>query len=217
LTDATVVMPAKEGTRPCAPAQAVPRGYAAALWVLLSLFVLRVAGQALVAFLDVKFLPPMEAWYSGLLPYRWLLPSQLLIIALYGKICVDFSRGRGFSVIPRRRLGQGVLVVAGLYLGVMIVRYAVRMSLYPQERWTGGSIPTFFHWVLAAFLLLFGLYHWVRIRELQDFGHRPPPISWRSRTLWSVGVLIALGVMLWTGYQLAPLPRPELETILQSK
>ncbi len=61
MTDATVVMPAKEGTRPHAPAQAVPRGYAAALWVLLSLFVLRVVGQALVAFLDVKFLPSMEA------------------------------------------------------------------------------------------------------------------------------------------------------------
>lgn len=31
MTDGAVVMPAKEGTRPHAPAQAVPRGYSAPL------------------------------------------------------------------------------------------------------------------------------------------------------------------------------------------
>jgi len=34
------------------------------LWALLGLFVLRVLGQALVAFGDVQFLPPMQAWSS---------------------------------------------------------------------------------------------------------------------------------------------------------
>ena len=51
LTDGAIVMPAPEDTRRHPPARAVPRGYAAALWVLLSLFVVRVVGQALVAFL----------------------------------------------------------------------------------------------------------------------------------------------------------------------
>jgi hypothetical protein len=37
------------------------------------------------------------------------------------------------------------------------------MVLYSQERWTGGSIPTFFHWVLAGFLLVLGTYHWRRV------------------------------------------------------
>ena len=46
-----------------------------------------------------------------------------------------------------------------MYLCVIIVRYAVRMSLYPLERWTGGSIPIFFHWVLAAYLLVLGFHH----------------------------------------------------------
>ena len=210
-------MPAKEGTCPNAPAQTVPRGYAAALWVLLSLFVLRVVGQALVAFLDVKILPPMEEWYSGLLPYPWLLPSQFLIILLYSKVCIDFTRGNGFSVVPRRSFGLGFLAFGSVYFGVMVARYVIRMSLYPHERWTGGSIPTFFHWVLAAYLLVFGTYHWVRVRESQDYAHRPPPISRRSRALWSIGVLTAIGVILWMGYQLAPLPRPGLETILQSE
>ena len=36
----------------------------------------------------------------------------------------------------------------------MIIRYVIRMSLYPHERWTGGLVPIFFHWVLAWFLLI---------------------------------------------------------------
>ncbi len=56
------------------------------MWLLLGLFVLRVVGQALVAFLDVEFLPPMEAWYSGLMPYEVLLPSQIVIVAVMAKI-----------------------------------------------------------------------------------------------------------------------------------
>jgi len=38
----------------------------------------------------------MEAWYSGLMPYPYLLPSQLALIAVMAKICLNFSRGRGF-------------------------------------------------------------------------------------------------------------------------
>ena len=60
------------------PGLAKPRRLAPVLWVLLGLFVLRVVGQALVAFLGVWFLPPMQAWYSGLLPYTYLLPAQLI-------------------------------------------------------------------------------------------------------------------------------------------
>jgi hypothetical protein len=68
--------------------------------VLFALFILRVAGQALVAFLDVRFLPPMERWYSGLIPYPYLLASQILIIALMARVCLDFTRGRGFFFEP---------------------------------------------------------------------------------------------------------------------
>jgi hypothetical protein len=56
---------------------------AGVLWLLLALFVLRVLGQALVAFFNVGFLPPMPAWYSGLMPYEYLLPSQLGFGYLY--------------------------------------------------------------------------------------------------------------------------------------
>ena len=38
------------------------------LWLLLAGFVGRVAGQMLVAFWGVAWLPPMSEWMSGLMP-----------------------------------------------------------------------------------------------------------------------------------------------------
>jgi hypothetical protein len=43
---------------------------------LLALLVMRVDGHFLVTFYGVTFLPRTDAWYSGLLPYPILLPSE---------------------------------------------------------------------------------------------------------------------------------------------
>jgi len=141
-----------------------PQRLAPLLWALLALFVLRVTGQALVAFLDVDFLPPMQVWYSGLLPYEYLLPSQVAIIVLMTKICLEFTRGRGFFVEPGRFFSVYWLYFGYLYLAIMIARYPIQMALHPEARWFGGTIPIFFHWVLAAFVISVGLYHRRRLR-----------------------------------------------------
>lgn len=125
------------------------------LWALLALFALRVTGQALVAFFGVGFLPPMEAWYSGLLPYEVLLPSQLLLIALMSKICLDFTRGRGVFFAPKRFFATVWLWFGTLYLAAMIAR-----ALFLWDR----PIPIVFHWVLAAFVISVGLSHRRRLR-----------------------------------------------------
>ena len=125
------------------------------LWTLLALFVLRVAGQALVAFLGVTWLPPMERWYSGLVPYALLLPCQILIIALMAAICVDFTRGRGLFVQPRRFFAVPWLWFGWIYLAVMLLRWPVQSQWRPD----GPVIPIFFHWVLAAFVISVGLWH----------------------------------------------------------
>ncbi len=135
------------------------------LCVLLLIFILRVIGQMLVALGWRGFLPPMEEWYSGLIPYPWLVASQIVIIILYGKVCLDFSRGEGYFATPRRHLGKGLLIFGSLYLGVMILRYILRMTLQPEARWFGGAIPIFLHWVLATFLLLVGNFHWKHSRR----------------------------------------------------
>jgi hypothetical protein len=123
---------------------------------LLALFVLRVAGQALVAFLDVTFLPPMDAWYSGLMPYEYLLPSQILLIALMTKICLDFSRRRGFFFEPNKLLATAWLWFGYAYLAAMIARAVLLWD---------HAIPIVFHWVLAVFVITVGLSHRRRLRR----------------------------------------------------
>jgi hypothetical protein len=125
------------------------------LWLLLGLFVLRVLGQALVAFLDVEFLPPMQAWYSGLMPYEVLLPAQIVIIVVMAKISLDFTRRRGFFFEPNRFFATAWLWFGWVYLAAMIAR-AVLLWDHP--------IPIVFHWVLAAFVITVGLSHRRRLR-----------------------------------------------------
>ncbi|MDP3775496.1 MAG: hypothetical protein Q8Q85_14650 [Gemmatimonadales bacterium] len=139
------------------------RRYAPVLWTLLALFCLRVLGQVLVVFFNVRWLPPMKEWYSGLLPYPLLLPAQILIIALFAKICTDFSRGRGFFVEPRPFFARYVLGFGYGYLAVMVLRYPMRMYLHPEARWFGQAIPIFFHWILATHIILVGRYHRARL------------------------------------------------------
>jgi hypothetical protein len=126
------------------------------LWGLFALFILRVVGQALVVFLDVGWLPPMAAWYSGLMPYEYLLPSQILIIALMLKICLDFTRGRGWFYEPKRVLAVEWLWFGYAYLAAMIAR-AIFLWDHP--------IPIVFHWVLATFVIVVGRSHRSRLRR----------------------------------------------------
>ena len=131
------------------------------LAALTALFLLRVLGQMLVAYDSVSFLPSMPHWYSGLLPYPLLLPSQLLILTLQAIVCVQFARGGGMVVMPRRpRLGAVLIGIALVYASAMVVRYALTMTWYPERRWVGpGTIPSVFHVVLAAFIGTVGKYH----------------------------------------------------------
>lgn len=135
------------------------RRYFLLFGALLSLFCCRVLGQVLVAFYNVSFLPPMQEWQSGLLPYPVLLGCQIAIIALLGKVCFDFARRRGLFVTPNPKLGSVLNKFGSVYLGSMMLRYIIRMSMLPDERWFGGCIPIVFHCVLASFVLLLAYYH----------------------------------------------------------
>ncbi|HKE61249.1 MAG TPA: hypothetical protein VKB33_02185, partial [Nitrospira sp.] len=68
-------------------------------------------------------------------------------------------------VTSRAAFGRGVLVFGYVYLAAMIFRYIISMSLHPEARWFGGTIPIFFHWVLATFIITFGQYHRTRLRD----------------------------------------------------
>lgn len=133
------------------------------LWALLGLFCLRVIGQLVAVLFEPPFLPPMAEWYSGLVPYPILLPIQIAIIIIFVVTCVHVGRGSGFFAASRPMFRRGVLYFGVLYLAAMGVRYVIRMAVYPDERWLGGTIPIFFHWVLAGFIILFAVHHRRRI------------------------------------------------------
>lgn len=135
-----------------------PRAYGVFLWLFTLLLLGRVLGQLLVATRAPAWLPPMDQWQSGLLPYPALLVSQTIVLALMTWIAVDFSRGAGFWVEPRPLLGPAALWWSYLYVAAMIIRYVIWMARRPDERWLGGTIPIVFHCVVAAFQWTFGTF-----------------------------------------------------------
>jgi len=133
--------------------------YSTYLWLFAVLLFGRVIGQLVVVVYKPRWLPPMEQWQSGLLPYPVLVVGQAVVLTLMVWISLDFSRGAGYWVEPRPRLGLAALWWSYLYFGAMILRYVIRMARRPDQRWTGGTIPIIFHCVVAAFQWTFGAYH----------------------------------------------------------
>ena len=132
----------------------------AILFVCIVLFALRVAGQVIVALYSPRWLPSMEHWYSGLMPYRYLLPAQLALLALMAVIAANVYGSVGFFAAN----GWGVLatplkLAAAVYFSAMVVRYVLTMALRPERRWFKRTIPIWFHMVLATALWTFGNYH----------------------------------------------------------
>lgn len=142
-------------------ASASTRRYGLLLAILTLAFLLRVIGQALVAFFGVGFLPAMEHWYSGLMPYPVLLPVQVVMLAVMAWIVIDVSRGSGWFARPSRRAGNWLRSISYVYFAAMVLRYVLTMSLHPELRWFGHTIPIWFHMVLAGFLYVYGRYHCV--------------------------------------------------------
>ena len=129
------------------------------LAVLSLLFLARVIGQLLVVLFQPTWLPPMAQWYSGLIPYPILLAIQVVMLLGMGAIVGQFLAGEGYLVTRRPILGQFGVPLSILYFSAMIVRYVIRMSRHPDQRWFGGTIPIIFHCVLAAYLFTLSFYH----------------------------------------------------------
>ena len=127
-----------------------PPAYVTMLWVLYGLFVMRVAGQVIVFLFAPRWLPPMSRWYSGLMPYRYLLPSQVAIMALMAAMIAPIARGAA----PTGVLAAVEVWASYLYAAGMVVRLAKWLRDPPDRR--GVFIPIVFHFVLAAFLFVHG-------------------------------------------------------------
>ena len=123
------------------------------LWSCIALFAARVIGQfeALVA--APAWLPDMDAWYSGLLPYPILLPVQIALLMLMSVVAWNRRVRTGRFATARPRLARLLRGLALLYFLLMALRLGFDIRDHGAEFWRAGAIPVAFHWVLALFLL----------------------------------------------------------------
>ena len=131
------------------------------LWLLLAAFVFRVAAQLLQWQIGLSFLPPFEAWQSGALPYGALLAAQVLIVLFLTRVAWSFSVG---TVTASSRSARLWLIPGGLYLAVMVTRLVLGQTLLAGHAWFDRPLPSTFHIVLASFMIVAGLYHYLNTR-----------------------------------------------------
>lgn len=126
------------------------------LWFCLALFTLRVVGQLLVYWFGLPFLPDFDTWYSGAISYHFLIVWQLIIIILMAVFAFRFSHN---LVIPKRRIGHLLTTIGIIYFIIMFVRLIIGLFGLNDHFWFNRPIPSFFHLVLAWYLIISGKYH----------------------------------------------------------
>jgi hypothetical protein len=124
-----------------------------ACWLL---FVVRVVVQWLQWVIGFDFFPHFDAWHSGALPYPWLLSSQILIIAVmaWAMWCIKHE-----CLSAQRRWGLVWTGLGWVYFAVMVVRLVLSFTWAAKGSWWHAPIPSFFHLVLATFVITIGRYH----------------------------------------------------------
>jgi hypothetical protein len=130
--------------------------HAAALVALLMLFFGRVAAQCVQWLWPTPLLPDFAAWQSGLLPYWLLLASQILILSAILHQIVRIWTGRAR---PKRRLGVVLLALGGVYMAVAALRLAAGVANLFELPFFQAKLPSLFHMVLAAVVLVLGDFH----------------------------------------------------------
>ena len=125
--------------------------HAGALGLLAVLFVGRVGIQLIQYFHALELLPTFEEWQSGVVPYWVLVVLQLAIVI--GQVRVVAAVRRGQRLLPSS-WRRPVAAVALVYLGVMVFRLVAGLTFANSGGWLGERLPTIFHLVLAAYLLV---------------------------------------------------------------
>ena len=132
------------------------RRNALALLILTVIFAFRVVAQLVQAWHPLRFLPPFEAWHSGALPYSWLVGTQVVIMAMCLRIVWKLLNN---TIIPSLRKGRLLSVFGCIYLLGMCIRLFLGTTVASEHNWFGAILPTVFHLVLGAFVILYGRFH----------------------------------------------------------
>jgi hypothetical protein len=148
------------------------------LWSCIALFAARVIGQLETLLLAPEWLPAMDAWYSGLMPYPLLLPAQIAILMSMAAVAWNRRIRSGAFSRANPRVAGALRLFAYLYFVVMAVRLGVNVIDNGADFWREGAIPVAFHWVLALFLSVTGRsppQHQQQREEAYDVAHGDVP------------------------------------------
>lgn len=124
------------------------------MWTCIVLFAARVIGQFEALVMAPDWLPSMEVWYSGLMPYYLLLPAQVLLLMIMAVVAWNPRVRSGRFAAASPRAARALRVFAYLYLAAMALRLGINLGEHGEDFWRHGAIPVAFHWVLALFVLV---------------------------------------------------------------
>ena len=123
--------------------------YRTLLAITTILFAIRIIIQPLVAKFPVDWLPPFETWHSEAMPYVNLLFLQVIILGIMGL---------GTWFVPRldsnQKTSRVFAAIGGIYLLLMVIRMFTGVFDLSEHMWFDGAIPTVFHFVLIAYLIV---------------------------------------------------------------
>lgn len=148
------------------------RRFAAVSLVLGVAFLARVAGQAVQRWWAVDFLPSQDAWQGSSLPYPVLFAAQLVILGVIALVTIRMLVGA--DVLAPRWITP-VSGFGALYFAVMAARLLLGLAggagwlgddSFAASKWFTSHLPTAFHLVLAAEVLLIARYQRLRARQL---------------------------------------------------
>src|SRR5688500_20033305 len=109
------------------------------LWTCVLLFAARVIGQLETALLEPPWLPDMDAWFSGLMPYPLLLPVQIGILMLMAVVAWNPRVRSGEFAAHNPRGALALRCFAFVYFVVMAVRLAVNVNVNRADFWSEGD------------------------------------------------------------------------------
>jgi len=132
------------------------RTYAAILLLLWTAFLLRVTAQWLQLVSPVSWLPPFSMWHSGILSYPFLRAVQLLLLLVMASLLIQLGRAR---IRYNRRAALRIRTIGRIYFLIMLFRLFAGQVLLTDVHWFASPIPSLFHLVLAAFLLVYARLH----------------------------------------------------------
>ncbi len=130
--------------------------FASLLYLLASIFFLRVAGQAIQYWIPIELLPPFGAFQGSSLHYAVLLSVQVLLLVLMFRAAWRLGSGK---LLPSRRTGRWMTVFGAIYIVGAVTRIAIGLAVVGAHPWFSSWIPAVLHVVLAMFVLVLASFH----------------------------------------------------------